>query len=197
MGYFMYSPKRVHNEIQRDKRVENKPMALIVPPPPPLLPDPPLKKDMEVQKEEPMLEQQPVDKIEEPEKISESPEDFLGTNITGNGPDMGLGRGMGSKPMGFIGKNKASSEWDKFAVLTQNTMSREFRENMALRTQRYIITIKIWVEPDGSITRCLLKNSTGSSLIDKALKDQIISKIKLSIPPKNMPMPITIRVSSR
>jgi len=193
MGYFLYSQDKPKETIQ-DKKIENKPIILITPPPTP--PEPIPKKDNIVPEEETMVEQKPVDKIEEPEKGLDSPEP-LGTNIGGDGPDMGLSRNAGNKSTGIIGRSKSGGKWDGFAVLVQNTIGKKLNENTGLRTKPYSVIIKIWVEPDGSITRCSLKNSTGSPLIDKELKHQIISKIKLNAPPNDMPMPITIRISSK
>jgi hypothetical protein len=147
-----------------------------------------------------MVEQTPVDRIEDPmETPVEAPDDALGTNIAGNGPDMGLraggGNGGSRKQSGFT---RRVGKWDRFAVTVQNTIAETLRRNAGVRSAAFSLKVRVWADANGRITRAQLMGSSGTSTVDQAIKDQVLVGLQLpEPPPADMPMPINMRISAR
>ncbi len=172
------------------------------PPPPPPKVEPPPPKDEPKPKEE-MVEQEPVPDDEPPPeeaKTDEPPQEALGTNIQGNGPDMGLrsggGNGIGGNSKG--GRKGGGSKWGYYAAKIQSTISSALRSNSNTRSASFSMQVKVWLDDSGRITRASLVGSSGNSAVDQAIKSQVLSGLQLpEAPPADMPMPITIRISAR
>jgi len=172
-------------------------ITLPPPPPPPPLPPPPPPPPP---KEQEMVEQTPVDTIEEPvEAPVEAPDDALGTNITGNGPDMGLRAGGGNGgTRNQIGSGRRAGKWDRYAVTVQNIIAETLRRNSGVRSAAFSLKVRVWADAYGRITRARLMGTSGTSAVDQAIKDQVLVGLQLpEPPPADMPMPINMRISAR
>ncbi len=181
------------------KRAEPISITLPPPPPPPLPPPPPPKNEPPPDKEE-MVEQAPVDKVEPPEAPPEAPSDeALGTNVQGNGPDMGLTRGGGNGGGGpRIGGGRHGGKWDSYAVAVQSTISDALRRNSGTRSATFSMNVRVWADPSGRITRAQLVGSSGNPAVDQAIKNQVLTGLQLTEPPPaGMPMPINLRLAAR
>ena len=175
----------------------------IILPPPPVLPPPP---KIEPPKTEPppkeeMVEQAPVDEVVPPEAPPEAPKDeALGTNVQGNGPDMGLTRGGGNGTGGgnTIGGGRKSGKWDSYAVAVQSTIKDALKRNQGTRSAAFSMTVRVWADTSGRITRANLVGSSGSPEVDEAIKKQVLTGLQLTEPPPvGMPMPINMRITAR
>lgn len=178
-------------------------ISITLPPPPVVTPPPkiePPKTEPPPDKEE-MVEQAPVDKVEPPEAPPEAPSDeALGTNVSGNnGPDMGLTRGGGNGGNGNkIGGGRHGGKWDSYAVAVQSTISDALRRNQGTRSASFSMTVRVWADSSGRITRAQLVGSSGNPTVDQALKDQVLTGLQLTEPPPaGMPMPINMRIAAR
>ncbi len=169
-------------------------------PPPPPPPPPPPQNEPPPDKQE-MVEQTPVEKIEPPEAPPAAPpDDALGTNNAGNGPDMGLtkGGGNGTGRGNSIGGGRHGGKWDAFAVGVQTTISEALRRNSGTRSASFSMTVKVWADENGRITRAQLVGSSGNPAVDQAIKGQVLNGLQLANPPPaGMPMPINMRISAR
>jgi len=170
-------------------------VSITLPPPPKFEPPPKVEPPPKPE----MVEQEPVDKVETPEEaVSNDPaEDALGTNIAGNGPDMGLRAGAGSGARNRIGGRRAG-KWDNFAVKVQNTIAETLRQNAGTRNASFSMKVLVWADANGRISRVMPVGSSGNPTVDQALKNQVFAGLQLpEPPPPDMPMPINMRISAR
>lgn len=150
-----------------------------------------------------MVEQEPVAEDEPPPEAPPSPDEPSpdpGTGLTGDGPNgFGLtsGGGNGNGRRGNIGGG-GGSKYGWYASKVQNSISSALRGNTATRSETFTITVKIWADRLGRITRAELVGSTGKPDLDRIIRNQILTGIQLSDPPPaDMPMPINLRMTAR
>lgn len=172
-------------------------------PPPPLPPPPPPptpKNEPPPPDKEEMVEQAPVDEVVPPDAPPEAPSDeALGTNVQGNGPDMGLTRGGGNGGSGNkIGGGRRGGKWDSYAVAVQTTISAALKRNQGTRSTAFSMTVRVWADTSGRITRAQLVGSSGNPAVDQVIKNQVLVGLQLTEPPPSgMPMPINMRITAR
>ena len=149
-----------------------------------------------------MVEQEPVAADEPPPDDSppEAPSADLGTGLTGDGPNsFGLtsGSGNGNGRRGFIGGG-SGSKYGWYAAKVQNAVTHALRGNTDTRNAVFTVTVKIWADRLGRVTRAQLVGSTGKPDLDRTIRDQILPGLQLSDPPPaDMPMPINLRLTAR
>ncbi|MEI7912429.1 MAG: TonB C-terminal domain-containing protein [Verrucomicrobiota bacterium] len=192
---FLNSPA----ETSRPPAKKNDIVSITLPPPPPPKVEPPPPPKAAPPKEE-MVEQDPVDKVEAPDETaaSDPADEALGTNIAGNGPDMGLRAGSGSGTRNRIGGGRHGGKWDSFAVKVQNTIAETLRQNAGTRNAAFSMKVLVWADSNGRITRATPVGSSGNATVDQAVKNQVFAGLQLpEAPPADMPMPINMRISAR
>jgi hypothetical protein len=60
------------------------------------------------------------------------------------------------------------------------------------------LTVRVWSDGGGRISRVQLVGSTGDTGLDGALRDEVLTGLQLQdAPPEGMPMPITMRLRAR
>jgi outer membrane biosynthesis protein TonB len=60
------------------------------------------------------------------------------------------------------------------------------------------VQVRLWTDAMGRINRVQLVSSTGNSELDALIRDQVLGGMTLrEPPPKDMPMPIVMRVTAR
>ena len=172
-------------------------VSITLPPPPPPKVEPPPPKQAPPPKEE-MVEQEPVAEIETPEEApaNDLQEEALGTNIAGNGPDMGLRSGGGAGTRNRIGGSRRGGKWDSFAVKVQNTIAETLRQKAGTRNASFSMKVRVWADANGRITRALPVEPSGNVSIDQAIRNQVGLQLP-EPPPADMPMPINMRISAR
>lgn len=149
-----------------------------------------------------MVEQEPVAEDEPPpvDTPPEAPSADLGTGLTGDGPNgFGLtsGSGNGNGRRGSIGGG-GGSKYGWYAAKVQNAVTQALRGNPDTRTAVFTITVRIWADRLGRITRAQLVGSTGKPDLDRTIRDRILPGLQLSdAPPADMPMPINLRLTAR
>ena len=190
-------PPRKVNELQ---------VVMIAPPPPPPPPPPP-----EQQPEQKMVEQTPVKQEMIEEKAvdipKEAPPDASndplpgppGLDDAGKGPGDLLGRPGGR---GFIGGGGGGggggSKWGWYASIVQAQIEAALRANEKTRHAVMQVQVRLWPDAMGRINRVQLVSSTGNSELDALIRDQVLGGMTLrEPPPKDMPMPIVMRVTAR
>lgn len=144
-----------------------------------------------------MIEQEPVK--EEPKPEEPPPEPQMGTSIKGAPDGFGLsgsGSGMGT---GIGGKGSGSrSKWGWYASAVQGSVMNALRAHKLVRTASMTVTVRVWVDSTGRVTRATLAGSSGRAEIDSALKNEVLAGLQLqSPPPEGMPMPIVMRVTAK
>lgn len=183
-----------------DKPVQTKKMvqqiSIINVPPPPKIEKPP---EPEVKEEV---------KIEEPENIPEDMPDVAADDLPPMGDALGLDSdgGAGGDGFGLLGRKGGrdfigGNSGDQFAWysgLLQQDILDFLSLKDSVRTGKYSIVVKLWVDKQGKIERVVLANTTGDKNVDNALRVAFTELAQFQEPPpENMPQPIKLRISSR
>lgn len=165
-------------------------VSLAPPPPQPVMTPPPPPPQEEQKIEEPMI------KEEAPKEAPPKDEPPLGTNIKGDGS--GDNYGLGDKAgIGRIGDGDGS-KWGWYASQVQSRIQQALQQNRKTRTASMNVSVRVWADPDGRISRAQLAGSTGDPALDNTLRDEVLTGLQLpQPPPAGMPAPITLRVTAK
>lgn len=190
-------------------RTESITMIDIIPPPPPrptpVPTPPPPREEVPPPEDQPqMIEQEPVVKTEkapapEPDASDEPPSEVLGTGVVGEGP--GDGFGLGRSGGGFGGRGGGGgggSKYGAYAGMVQTRIAEALRRNPRTKSAALRIEVRVWPDATGRITRASLANSTGDAALDAAIRDEILTGLRLAEPPPaDMPTPIVLRLTAK
>lgn len=166
----------------------------------PTPPPPPQQKPPEPPKEtvEKMMEQTPVDSNDE--KPDEAPAEAPGvtTNITGTGgPDFGLKAGRaGGDTLGGGSSRGPNSPFGWYAARVSKTVQAALTRDGVINKANFQVTVRLWLDLSGRVTRMKVAKSTGDAAVDQALADRMTG-MQLEEPPRDMPMPIVMRYTAR
>lgn len=165
-------------------------VQVIRPPPPPPQedrpPPPPEKTDTPVPKDEP--EPSPDE--------APAPTEQLGLDAEGSagGDAFGL---LGRKG----GRDIAGSGGAIFAWYTgrlKDQVLERLSDDARIRSRKFSVAVKVWIEPDGRIREARLASSTGSRDLDGAIEAALGHLSRISEPPPvEMPQPVSLRIVSR
>lgn len=165
------------------KKHEPMKVSLLAPPPPPPPPKPPPPPPPKK-----MIEQKPVAK-DEP-KPDNTPKQDLGPSRSSGKGTLSGGNGKGG--------NGGGTQWGWYASSVQNSIAQALKDNPTTRHATIGVTVKIWPDFTGRITRVVLASSTGNPSLDEAIKNQVLSGLSLpGGPPPGMPLPINLRINAR
>jgi protein TonB len=186
IGSFMGSePPKVKKVVQN--------ITLIKPPPPP--------PKIEEQPPEPEIEEEKVE-LEEPETLEEIPEmpgddappgDTLGLDADGSGTSDGFG---------LIGRKGgrsllASGMFGGYATVLRKSVEQALHRDDRIRSRRYSVVLRMWVDSGGQIERVTLRDTTGEPAVDDAIVDSLTGLALGESPPLEMPMPVKMRITAR
>jgi len=178
----------------------------IPPPPPPKVQPPPPPKVQPPPEKEKMEKAAPAeDKPKEAAKKADNPPPTaLATGIKGDGPGMGLassgsGIGGGNSIGGQTGDGGGGNKWGAYAGQVQSRVADALRNNATTKTAAISdLQVRIWPDASGKITRASLARSTGNSVVDAAIENQVLIGLRLQEPPPaGMKLPIVLRLSAR
>ena len=115
----------------------------------------------------------------------------------GPGDAFGLaGKPGGSDYLGGAG-NGAGSAFGWYATIVQQRVQDTVGKQRKLREARFQAKVMLWFAADGRTERAELVRSTGKADIDRLLTDVLGAMPRLSeAPPKGMPQPVVLRVST-
>ena len=167
------------------------------PPPPPPPPPPPKEQPPETEQQEENFE---PEEAAEPEPQAADPEPApMGTNIEGNGPDaFGLAKGGGGGLIGGKGGGgKKGSKYGAYAAKVQTSVVQALRSHKKTKSASMNVTARIWLDASGRVTRATLTGSSGDSVRDAAIREEILTGLQFQAPPPDgMPMPIVMRLKA-
>lgn len=176
-------------------------IAMIQPPPPP----PPEQKPPEQEiKEEEIEEAQSEPEPEpepSPEQADEPPAEALGLDADGTAGNDGFGLAAhkgGRSILGGGGGNASIWYGGQVSRYVEDGMQSLLADTPAMNAE-YLVTVDVWISPDGRISRSELSSGSGKADVDQALRGAL-ARLRASIgkpPPDSMPQPIRIRLSSR
>lgn len=165
----------------------------ILQPPPPKLEKPPPPPEME-RTEMDLAEPDQVMDDDMPDVADDQALGDLGLDAEGVGGSDGFGlvgrkggRGlMDGGPFGF------------YAGLLKEELHKSLYEHEEIRKETYSITVKVWINKRGKVTKVKMLDATGNKKIDKAIMLALNSAGSLSeAPPEQMPQPVMLRITSR
>jgi hypothetical protein len=175
-------------------------VAITLPPPPPPPPPPPREPRPEPPPSEQMIAQETITEPEPAPAEAAAPADSaLGTGLKGDGPPDGFGLGT-SKGGGRIGgtgsgQRVPGSRFGWYAGPLKPKITDVLQKDPRTRVISYNGTLRVWLDPlTGRVIRTTLSGS--GSAADKALIQEQLVQLQLDgPPPKDMPMPIVIRLT--
>jgi protein TonB len=165
----------------------------IVPDTPPPPPPPPREEKRPEPKETKEV------KVEQPKP--DQPQEAQQLKMEGQGSDNGLaGVGAGTVNSEYngqkIGGDGGRFNW--FKGVLQRYVQSALQNDTRLRKDEYRVVVKLWLQPDGSVSRAELVGSSGSNDIDERLRLGLAGLPPMSErPPEGLPQPITMRLTSR
>jgi protein TonB len=177
---------------KHEKKIQ--PITILKPPPPPppppkVEPPPPEQEKVEQKLEEPEPEPEPLP------DVAEQPAGDTGLDAEGvAGSDaFGLAARKGGK--GLLGGGNPNA-W--YAGTIKSSLVEILSEHDELRKKNYTAIVKIWLNPDGSVSRFDLAKGSNDPDIDKLL-EKLLGKFKKAdeAPPPGMEQPIKFKISSR
>jgi outer membrane biosynthesis protein TonB len=189
------------------RKVQDLTIVTIVPPPPP----PPPPPQAEPPPEQKMVEQTPIkQEIIEVKPVDipkDAPPDANDDPLpgppaladAGKGPGDLLGKEGGR---GFIGGGGGGGggggRWGWYASIVQSQIEAALRANEKTRHAVMQVQVKLWSDGMGRVNRVQLVSSTGDTELDAVIRNQVLRGLTLrEPPPKDMPMPINMRVIAR
>lgn len=155
----------------------NLPPITLPPPPPPPTPEQKLEeKNSEAQPIEPT--NAPVAPDDDSAKAESNSNDGFGIKGSKNGKGFGTG----------------GTRWGFYSSQLRAAVQEALSRNPKTRHARLHIEVRVWPDADGVLTRVELRGSTGNSVLDELIKNQVLGGLRLSPPPEGMPTPVTLRI---
>jgi len=161
------------------------------PPPPPPPPEPP--KEI-VEK---MIEQEPVNPQEDkPDNSPKNSAPAVTTNVTGTGSDaFGLGGPGSGRGGGGGGGHHSRFGW--YAGEVQRSIQDALSRNSRTSRSEFERKVGIWADITGRVTRVKVVGSKDDPDVNEAINEILTGLLLPEPPPKEMPMPIVLRVVAR
>jgi protein TonB len=166
-------------------------VQIIRPPPPAETPPPPPPEPEEVDVPEP---EEP-----EPELADDQPAagDQLGIDAEGVAGADGFGL-LGRKGGRDLLGAGSSDQYNWYGQILKSDLIDKLAEMRDIRRDRYSVTVRLWLAPDGRIQRFKVANSTGDAQLDRDLLAALESLGRVSeLPPAGLPQPVRLRIVSR
>jgi len=175
-------------------------VSVRLPPPPPTPPPPAATPPpQEVMKQEQkMIEQSPIDEHEEKPKDEPPASAPISTGIKGDGAADGFGVG-GGRGNGLFGgdSGRHGSKFGWYGGQVQATILDALRKNPQIRNSALALTVRIWSDPTGRVSRAKIVGSTNDPKTDQAIQDSLVGIQLKEAPPAGMPLPIVMRITAK
>jgi protein TonB len=158
------------------------------PPPPPEEPPPPPPDQPEEQIPQNSPDPAPTDDAPAAEQLG------LDADGSAGGDAFGLAARKGGRDL--TGGGGAAFAW--YTSLLKDQVLDKLSDLDSVRSRRFSIVVRVWVETDGAVRRATLVGSTGDGGVDKAIENALerLGRLREG-PPLEMPQPISLRIVSR
>ena len=175
------------------------------PPPPPPTPPPKFEKKPDPPKEQKeMKAEQPAPKPEPAPPMPElsgpagnSPSPFSRGNNDSDDPGKNSGGKPGGTGNGTTERSGMFNPFTNFANLAKGELQRHLGRNAALKRRRYVVELRLWLNPAGAVSRYELVGATGDTETDDAIREAMNSAPAFSqAQPAGMPQPLRLRVTT-
>lgn len=185
------------------RKVPEVTLVKLQPPPPP--PPPPRPVEQPKMIEQPKMEmpefkpQQPRLKDEPPPKDANAakPPGPPGLDAAAEGPGDAFNLAGIPGGSGLLGGG-GGSRWGWYSGPVQQQVEEALREHRKTRSSKLQVQVRLWADGGGRVTRASLVRSTGDRELDGVIENEVLGGLQLKQPPpKDMPMPIVMRVTAR
>ncbi|MBS0375207.1 MAG: TonB C-terminal domain-containing protein [Proteobacteria bacterium] len=166
-------------------------ITMIRPPPPPPVdqPPPPPPPDQP-------HEQLPQNEPEPSPSDAAAPAEQLGLDAEGAAGGDGFGLAARKGGHDLVGSGGAVFGW--YTARLKDRVAEKLAGESRLRSRKYVVSLRIWIESDGRIRDVHVISGTGSGDLDAIIRSAVASIGALAeSPPLEMPEPVTIRIVSR
>lgn len=136
----------------------------------------------------------------EQQKEQPKPMEAEALKMEGQGSDRGLaGVAAGSVSNDYIGQKIGDgNRYASYLGLIQIELNRALQKIEKLRTAEYRVIVRVWLSPDGTVTKAELASSSGNPDVDERLRSALAQLPPLrEQPPEGMPQPVRVRLTSR
>lgn len=195
LGMIVFARQMLHDDAPHGKKAVQQITLLQLPPPPP----------------PPKIEEKPPEPEVKEEVKQEPPEPQAKENAADEPPpgaDLGLDAegGAGGDAFGLLGKKGGrdliggggGSRFGWYSTIVQRDILDVLAEISRVRSQRYSVLVKLWINPEGRVTRAELLSSSGNKEVDHSLTLALTDLHQLSErPPADLPQPVKLRITSR
>jgi protein TonB len=177
---------------KHEKRIQ--PITLLAPPPPPP-PPPPKVEPPPPEPEMEKIEQEQPDPEPLPDVPDQQPAGDTGLDAEGTAGSDAFGMVGRKGGKGLLGGGNPNA-W--YAGTIKASLIDILSEHDELRKKSYTAIVKIWLNPDGTVSRFDLAKGSNDPDIDKLL-ERLLAKFKKAgeAPPPGMEQPIKFKISSR
>jgi outer membrane biosynthesis protein TonB len=180
------------------KAVSHMPEVVMIKPLPPPPTPPPKPPDPPKEVAEKMIEQTPMDQPEDKPDDSPKAAPSLTTSLVGPGSDgFGLSKGNGGGFGAGGGGGRRGSRFGWYASEIQKAIQDALNRSQVARQAQFVQKLRLWADASGRVTRLKLSGSTGDPGVDHAIEDALDGLQLPDPPPKDMPMPIVMRITAR
>lgn len=141
--------------------------------------------------------------VEEITPASEPPPpgEVLGLDAEGDagGDQFGLAARKGGRDLLLANTEGTGGElhaaWRAYADRLTLALERLFNARDDLRKTIYDVTVRVWVDDDGGVTRAELLHSTGNRELDRMIEETLV-KAAVPGPPADLPQSLRLRIRS-
>ena len=179
--------------VKHEKKIQ--PITILKPPPPPP-PPPKVEKppEPEVQEKIEELEQAKPEPL--PDVPDQKPDADTGLDAEGTAGSDAFGLVGRKGGRGLLGGGGSPYAW--YAGSIKDSLVDILSGHDELRKKSYSAVVKIWLNPDGTVTRYELARGSNDPEIDKLL-NKLLAKFRKANeePPAGMEQPIKLKISSR
>ncbi len=177
---------------------------LKLPPPPPPPPPKPEEKppEPEIKKEEIKIDD-PTPKNEPKEADPAPPAETLGVDAegSGSGDGFGLQGRKGGRDITSIGGGGGGGsnrlKYKLYLHTVERYLTDQVARNPVLHTANYRALAKVWISPDGHVTRVELLKGTGNETMDQSIRTDLSVARLPQAPPADMPQPMKLQLLSQ
>ena len=195
LGMVIFVRHMLSGDVPHGKKTVQQ-ITLLQPPPPP--PPPP-----KIEEKPPEPEVKEEVKQEPPE-----PQEQDAADEPPPGADLGLDAegGAGGDAFGLVGKKGGrdliggggGSRFGWYSTIVQRDILDLLGDVARVRSQRYSVMVKLWINAEGRVTRAELLSSSGNKEVDHSLTTALADLHQLSErPPDDLPQPVKLRITSR
>jgi len=166
-------------------------VQLIRPPPPPPPEEQPPPPEVQPKEEVPIDSPDPKDTPDEP-----SPMEQLGLDTEGGagGDAFGLAARKGGRDL--AGSGGAAFAW--YTGRLKDQVGERLGNDPKLRSKKFTVTVKVWIQGDGRIQEVQLASTTGNRDLDQQIRADLgAGGWSGEPPPLEMPQPVSLRIVSR